>query len=106
MGALWRDIRFGLRMLAKNRSFTSFAVLTLALGIGVNTAMFSLAANLLLRPLQVSQPAELVAVATATSAQTPGISWQMYLEYRMNAIKLPYQIQGDRKVRFPASMDK
>lgn len=82
MGSLWRDIRFSLRMLAKNRSFTAFAVLTLALGIGVNTAMFSLAADLLLRPLPVSQPSELVAIATASSAVNPGLSWKMYLEYR------------------------
>ena len=82
MGSLWRDIRFSLRMLAKNRSFTAFAVLTLALGIGVNTAMFSLAADLLLRPLPVSRPSELVAIATASSAVNPGLSWKMYLEYR------------------------
>jgi|CZKC01.1.fsa_nt_gi putative ABC transport system permease protein len=88
MDALWRDVRFGLRTLAKNRSFTAFAVLTLALGIGVNTAMFSLAANLLLRPLPVSQPSELVAVGTltkTTGAAKPGLSWQMYVEYRDNS---------------------
>jgi putative ABC transport system permease protein len=88
VGSLWRDIRFSLRMLAKNRAFTAFAVLTLALGIGVNTAMFSLAANLLLRPLPVSQPSELVAVGTvtkSTGAANPGLSWQMFEEYRENS---------------------
>ena len=88
MGTLWNDIRFSLRMLAKNRSFTAFAVLTLALGIGVNTAMFSLAANLLLRPLPVLHPSELVAVGTVTKTtgvSNPGLSWRMFSEYRDNA---------------------
>ena len=88
MGSLWQDVRFSLRMLAKNRAFTAFAVLTLALGIGVNTAMFSLAANLLLRPLPVSRPSELVAVGTVTKTtgvSNPGLAWRMYSEYRDNA---------------------
>ncbi len=85
MGSLWNDIRFGLRMLRKNFGFTVTAVLILALGIGVNTAMFSLAANLLLRPLSVTKPSELVAIATATNARTPGLSWKMYEEYRDNS---------------------
>jgi putative ABC transport system permease protein len=88
VGTLWQDVRFSLRMLAKNRAFTAFAVLTLALGIGVNTAMFSLAANLLLRPLPVSQPSELVAVGTltkTTGSANPSLSWQMYAEYRDNS---------------------
>ena len=88
MGTLWQDVRFSLRMLAKNRAFTAFAVLTLALGIGVNSAMFSLAANLLLRPLLVSNPSELVAVGTltkTTGTAKPGLSLQMYTEYRDNS---------------------
>jgi putative ABC transport system permease protein len=88
MEALWRDVRLGLRSLRKNPGFTAFAVLTLALGIGVNTAMFSLVSNLLLRPLPVEQPSELVAIgwnATHTEAAKPGLSWQSYLEYRDNS---------------------
>jgi predicted permease len=91
VGTLWNDFRFSLRMLAKNRAFTAFAVLTLALGIGVNTAMFSLAANLLLRPLPVSQPSELAAVGTVTKTtgvSNPGLSWRMYAEYRDNASEI------------------
>ncbi len=49
MGTLWRDIRFGLRTLGKAPAFTAIAVLALGLGIGANTAIFSVADALLLR---------------------------------------------------------
>ncbi len=60
MGNLWQDLRFGFRMLAKTPGVTAIAILTLALGIGANTAIFSLTDQILLRALPVSHPEQLV----------------------------------------------
>ena len=59
---LWHDLRFGLRMLIKDRSFAVVAVLTLALGIGANTAIFSVVNGTLIRPLPYPNASRLVMV--------------------------------------------
>jgi macrolide transport system ATP-binding/permease protein len=84
MGNLIQDIRYGLRVLAKRPGFTIAAVLTLALGIGLNTAIFSLYNGVLLRPLPARDPERLVNLYSAVQGErgTGIFSHPAYVFYR------------------------
>jgi predicted permease len=84
MHSLWQDIIYSIRTLVQRPGFTLAAVVALGLGIGANTAIFSVVYGLMFRPLPVRQPGELVSVVARTS-QAPfmhGLSFPDYLDYR------------------------
>jgi predicted permease len=80
---LVQDLRFGLRMLAKSPAFTAVAVLSLALGIGGNTAIFSLFNTMLLRPLPVERPEQIYSLSNvAENRMFPTFSYPNYKDLR------------------------
>src|SRR6266567_8521086 len=76
MNSFWHDLRYGWRMLLKHKGFTTVAVLSLALGIGANTALFSVVEAVLLKTLPVTEPERLVL-----------FEWQAGRTFRTNGMR-------------------
>src|SRR5215831_8217161 len=84
MNTLWQDLRFGARMMIKAPGFTLIAVLSIALGIALNSAVFTFVNGILLKPMPVRQPDRLVALYTIepNSIYPSSFSYPDYVDYR------------------------
>src|SRR4029453_18367981 len=84
MEALFQDIRYGIRSLLKRPGFALIAIITLAFGIGVNAALFSVFNALVLKPLPLKDPDSLVSLEgiTAQGEKRRIFSYRDYLDYR------------------------
>jgi putative ABC transport system permease protein len=81
MNDLLQDLRYAFRILAKSRGFAAIAILTLALGIGANTAIFTVVNAILLRPLGFHDPTRLVLVAEKSPYPTISTSYENYQDW-------------------------
>ncbi|HYN09630.1 MAG TPA: ABC transporter permease [Vicinamibacterales bacterium] len=94
--ATWRDVRYGIRSLARNGNFTLAAVTTLALGVGVTTAVFSIVNTVLLQPLPYQDSDRLVRVVERAAPRTTGapllrrtsMTWSELMEWRARSTTL------------------
>jgi len=85
MATFWQDVRSAFRMLAKSPTLTVIVILTLALGIGANTAIFGVVNRILLRPLPVQSPNEITVLAAKVQGDTLGIytlSYSQLMDFR------------------------
>src|SRR5215470_368745 len=91
MNSFWQDVRYGLRVFWKNPGFSAVAVLTLALGIGANSALFSVVNGVLLNPLPFSNPSELVAAYSRTATfQQSSITYPNFLDWQKDNHSFAY----------------
>src|ERR1700723_1177379 len=82
MGTVWNDLRYAVRLMIKNPSFTLIAIITLALGIGANTAIFAVVNAVLLRALGFHDPSRLVIAAEKSQYPTISTSYENYVDWR------------------------
>src|SRR5580704_18896467 len=83
MGTLVQDVKYAMRMLVKNSGFALIAILTLALGIGANTALFSVVNGVLLNPLPFTSPNRLAAVHWKTPQfEQASITYPNFLDWQ------------------------
>src|SRR5580704_10175755 len=90
LDSLLQDLRYGARMLRKNPGFTAIAVLTLALGIGANTAIFSVVNAVLLRPLPYLNPQQLIVIKEMSQrVGVHSLSYPDFLDWRTQSRTIP-----------------
>src|ERR1700683_2000397 len=82
MNSFLVDLRFALRQLRKSPGFAALAVLTLAFGIGANTAMFTIVESVLIRPLPYAHPERLIRVGPPNGSGLGDTSWLNYRDIR------------------------
>jgi predicted permease len=88
LGQLWQDVRFGLRMLRKSAGVTAVVVMALALGVGANTAIFSIVTGCLLRPLPVPSSEQIAVLAIQqkdAAVGSGGFSYPEFVDFRRQA---------------------
>ncbi|HKP82323.1 MAG TPA: ABC transporter permease, partial [Pyrinomonadaceae bacterium] len=85
---LSQDLRYALRGLRKHRGFTAVAVITLALGIGANTAIFTVINTVLLRPLPYERPDQLVVLMETVAERPAGVSYPNFVDWRNQSTSL------------------
>jgi hypothetical protein len=78
MERIWQDLRYAVRMLAKNPGFTALAVLSLAIGIGVNSTAFSIIDCIFLRSMPVKDPKQLVWIYSRKQGQYHSFSYPAF----------------------------
>jgi predicted permease len=101
----WQDVRYGARQLRRNPGFTAVAVLTLALGIGANTAMFTIVDGTFLKPLPVSDPSHFVQIGMQEAHDVySGVSFPDYLDLRTQSPSLSSAVAYERESRFVNSL--
>src|ERR687895_2554398 len=90
MEMLLKEVRYGIRSLLKHPGFTLIAMVTLALGIGANTAIFSMVRGVLLRPLPFSEPERLIGIRESKVGEGHNnpMAWRSFAEFRDKAQSL------------------
>jgi putative ABC transport system permease protein len=95
MGTLWQDLKYGARMLTRAPGFTAIAILTLAVGIGANTAIFSVVNAVLLKPLAMRNPSRVVFVQERWRGIFPGLSVGNFVDVREQSSSFAHLCASD-----------